>query len=68
MPRIVGAFVAGSPHHVTRRGNHPPNVFFSDDKRRKYLPADTLPPNPSAGRKNATNQATTRRNRVTSPV
>jgi putative transposase len=37
MPRIARFVCAGLPHHVTQRGNHRAQVFFSDADHQTYL-------------------------------
>lgn len=37
MPRLPRNFVTDIPYHITQRGNHQQDVFFSADDRRKYL-------------------------------
>jgi putative transposase len=37
MPRIPSFVCAGLPHHVTQRGNHRAQVFFSDADHQTYL-------------------------------
>jgi len=37
MPRRARFVLPGTPHHVTQRGNHRQNVFFSDQDRSRYL-------------------------------
>jgi len=37
VPRLARVVCAGSPHHVTQRGNRRVQVFFSDWDRREYL-------------------------------
>jgi len=37
MPRIARFIFAGLPHHVTQRGNHRAQVFFSDADHQTYL-------------------------------
>ncbi len=37
MPRQPRVVIPDCPHHVTQRGNHGEDVFFSDDDRQRYL-------------------------------
>ncbi|HUS08448.1 MAG TPA: transposase [Bryobacteraceae bacterium] len=37
MPRRTRLILPGFPHHVTQRGNHSQQIFFSDADRRLYL-------------------------------
>ncbi|HSB15041.1 MAG TPA: transposase [Bryobacteraceae bacterium] len=37
MARFARLVVPGFPHHITQRGNHRQDVFFSDNDRRMYL-------------------------------
>jgi putative transposase len=37
MPRIARAIAVGVPHHLTQRGNHRQDVFFTPDDRALYL-------------------------------
>ncbi len=37
MPRIARAVAVGVPHHVTQRGNHRQDVFFSPEDHQVYL-------------------------------
>jgi len=37
MPRLPRLVIPGYPHHVTQRGNHRQNIFFSDEDRRFYM-------------------------------
>jgi putative transposase len=37
MPRIARIIAAGSPHHITQRGNNRATVFFDDEDRQSYL-------------------------------
>ena len=37
MPRIARTVFAGIPHHITQRGNHGENVFFTESDRHLYL-------------------------------
>ena len=37
MPRSARVVIPGCPHHVTQRGNHGEDVFFSDQDRQIYL-------------------------------
>ena len=37
MPRIARAVAVGVPHHITQRGNHRQDIFFSSEDRQVYL-------------------------------
>lgn len=37
MPRMSRVVVAGTPHHVTQRGNRRQQTFFSDGDYLRYL-------------------------------
>ncbi len=37
MPRLSRTVFAGTPHHITQRGNRRENVFFTDNDRLVYL-------------------------------
>lgn len=37
MPRVARNVFAGTPHHITQRGNRREDVFFEDDDRAVYL-------------------------------
>ena len=37
MPRIARAVAVGVPYHITQRGNHRQDIFFSSEDRQVYL-------------------------------
>jgi hypothetical protein len=40
MPRLPRLVIPGYPHHVTQRGNHRQNIFFSDEDHSGLLDMD----------------------------